>query len=203
MEKQTKANYRGRFSVEGRRLYGFFPYGKRSQKLYENGEGFYEVFEPYSFRESLKTRPVMFLYEHDYSSELDSTLGNARIKEEMVGLKIRIDLPNTKLADRVLNLAADGRLGLSPGFVVEDGDWETRYDVKLRNIRKATLYELSFVDSPAYFDSATCFQIPSTRHIEEPPGRETSVVVSDGLVAFPVEDRVFWGIFQEEGWTKK
>lgn len=203
MEKETRANYRGRFSVEGRRLFGFFPYGKRSQKLFENGEGFYEIFEPYAFKESLAKRPVFFHFEHSPKAELGSTSGNARIKEEMVGLKIRIDLPTTKLADRVLNLAADGRLGLSPGFVVEDGEWETRYGVKLRNIRRATLYELSFVDSPAYFDSATCFQIPSTRHVEEPDGRETRVIVSGGLIGFPVEERTFWGVFKEEGWGKK
>jgi HK97 family phage prohead protease len=203
MEKQTKANYRGRFSVEGRRLFGFFPYGKRSQILNEGGQAFYELFEPYSFRDSLKTRPVMFLYEHDYNSEVGNTLGNARIREEMTGLKIRIDLPSDKLAERVLNLAADGRLGLSPGFSADDSEWTEKYGVNLRNIKRATLYELSFVDQPAYIDSATCFQIPSTRHIQEPEGRETRVIVSDGLIGFPVEERVFWGVFKEEKWAKK
>jgi phage head maturation protease len=134
---------------------------------------------------------------------LGSTDSNARIKEEMVGLKVRIDIPSGRLGDRVLNLAADGRLGISPGFREDEGSWENRYGVNLRTIKKATLYELSFVGQPAYIDSATCFQIPSQRHVEEPDGRETRVIVSDGLIGFPVEERTFWGVFKEEKWAKK
>jgi HK97 family phage prohead protease len=203
MDTQIRSYFRGRFSVEGRRLFAFFPCGKRSQLLYENTKPFYEVFEPYCFEESLETHAVSFYFEHDPEQALGSTETNARIKEEMVGLKVRIDIPNGRLGDRVLNLAADGRLGISPGFKEVEGSWENRYGVNLRTIKKATLYELSFTVLPAYIDSATCFQIPSTRHVEEPPGRETSVIVSDGMFGFPVEERTFWGVFRDEGWGEK
>ena len=107
-------------------------------------------------KEKLEDDDQRFLWSHDSSKVLGRTKnGTLRLKEDDVGLRVELDLPNTTLGNDTYETIKRGDVdGMSFGFKVESDEvHEPDDDLPLRTITKARLFEVSAVAFPAYPDS--------------------------------------------------
>lgn len=117
---------------------------------------FREQIQKGAFTESLKNDDQRFLWSHDSSKVLGRTKnGTLRLKEDDVGLRVELDLPNTTLGNDTYESIKRGDVdGMSFGFMVESEEIkEPDDDLPLRTVTKARLLEVSAVAFPAYPDS--------------------------------------------------
>jgi len=117
---------------------------------------FREQIKKGAFAESLEDDDQRFLWSHDSSKVLGRTKnGTLRLKEDDVGLRVELDLPNTTLGNDTYETIKRGDVdGMSFGFKVESDEvHEPDDDLPLRTITKARLFEVSAVAFPAYPDS--------------------------------------------------
>lgn len=109
-----------------------------------------------AFLQSLNDDDQRFLWSHDTAKVLGRTKNNTlRLKEDDVGLRFELDLPNTTLGNDTYESIKRGDVdGVSFGFQVEDDEVEEPDDdLPLRTVKKAKLLEVSAVAFPAYPDS--------------------------------------------------
>lgn len=117
---------------------------------------FREQIQKGAFAESLENDDQRFLWSHDSSKVLGRTKnGTLRLKEDDVGLRVELDLPNTTLGNDTYESIKRGDVdGMSFGFMVESEEIkEPDDDLPLRIVTKARLLEVSAVAFPAYPDS--------------------------------------------------
>jgi uncharacterized protein len=117
---------------------------------------FREQFKSGAFLNSLNNDDQRFLWSHDTGKVLGRTKNNTlRLKEDDVGLRFELDLPNTTLGNDTYESIKRGDVdGVSFGFKVEDDEIEEpEDDLPLRTVKKAKLLEVSAVAFPAYPDS--------------------------------------------------
>lgn len=121
--------------------------------LSEDLGGFREKVLPQAFDESLSSgRDVLALYSHQ-TEHLIGRLSNRSLEivKRTDGLHVRIAPPDTTIGRDVATLIAGGYLGqMSFGFRVLDDSWDVVDKQTIRTVRKAELYEVSIVASPAY-----------------------------------------------------
>lgn len=130
--------------TEGRRLAGYVARWDVEARI----KDFVEVVRAGAFA-SAAGRDVLALVDHDPSRLLARTRsGTLRLREDEVGLRFDLDLPDTQTGRDVLALAERGDLGgMSFGFVATDERWSGRR----RELRAVDLYEVSVVHAwPAY-----------------------------------------------------
>jgi HK97 family phage prohead protease len=112
---------------------------------------FTEVLLPGCFASSLEGRDVLLCADHDTSRVMSRTrAGTLRLSENGRGLWFEADLPNTTVANDVLELVRSGNAGgMSFAFTVPEGG--ERWSGERRELRAVTLHELSVVSAwPAY-----------------------------------------------------
>lgn len=117
---------------------------------------FREQFKKGAFADSLKDGDQRFLWSHDAAKVLGRTKnGTLRLKEDDIGLRFELDLPNTTLGNDTYESVKRGDVdGVSFGFNNPDDHIEEYDDdLPLRTIKKAKLIEVSAVAFPAYPDS--------------------------------------------------
>ena len=99
---------------------------------------------------SLDLSDVLLYAQHDRSQPLARTPGTMELRETADALEMVATLPQTRLADDVLQLVTAGVLqGLSVGFVAK----RDRMEGNMRVIESATLDHIGVVDRPAYEES--------------------------------------------------
>lgn len=117
---------------------------------------FREQFKKGAFIESLNNDDQRFLWSHDFSKVLGRTKNSTlRLKEDDVGLRFELDLPDTTLGEDTYKTIKRGDVdGVSFMFRKEDDEIEEPDDdLPLRTVKKARLMEVSAVAFPAYPDS--------------------------------------------------
>ncbi|WP_200416289.1 HK97 family phage prohead protease [Virgibacillus salexigens] len=117
---------------------------------------FREQFQKGAFLESLNDDDQRYLWSHDVSKVLGRTKnGTLRLKEDDIGLRFEVDLPNTTLGNDTYESIRRGDVdGVSFGFrAIDDEVDEPEDDMPLRTVKKAKLLEVSAVAFPAYPDS--------------------------------------------------
>lgn len=135
-----------------------------------------ERIAPGAFRDSLATgRPVTADYNHSNENLLLATTknGTLQLDDRADGLHFRINLNSRVQAHRDIHeLVRAGTLSeCSFAFGNVDDDWSDGFDdedrspFQLRTVRKAVLYGISIVNSPAYPDGATSATARSLRSL--------------------------------------
>lgn len=118
----------------------------------EIGGHFREVLARGAFTETIKTADVRAYYGHDRHRVLGrSSAGTLRLSEDIKGLAVEIDLPDTTDGRDVRALIARGDIsGMSFGFVVTRQEWDETGEIPVRTIHEVELREVSVVSEPAY-----------------------------------------------------
>jgi HK97 family phage prohead protease len=140
-------------------------YAARFNVLSQDLGGFKERLLPGCFAASItRDRDVYCLFNHD-ASKILGHVGNGTLKlsEDDRGLQFRCELANTPTADEVYEHVRSGAITeCSFGFRCDDEDWTTEdeYDggarsqrgrkVSVRNVKRATVLDVSAVAFPAY-----------------------------------------------------
>lgn len=113
---------------------------------------FDEVIQAGAFTETLKSADVLAYFDHDRGRILGrSTSGTLRLAEDIRGLAVEIDLPDTTDGRDVRTLIERGDIrGMSFGFRVTKEQWDETGDKPKRTILAVDLREVSVVSEPAY-----------------------------------------------------
>ena len=118
---------------------------------------FKEKFNKGSLTDSLKKDDQRFLFSHDTSQVLGrKKSGTLVLSEDGIGLKFRLNLPETTLGNDLHELVKRGDIsGMSFSFIAIDDYWNDFIDPQdtIRTVKKAKLHEVSAVAFPAYPDS--------------------------------------------------
>jgi len=117
--------------------------------------GFQEIILPGAFADSIASDDIRSLWNHDTSFVLGRTRnGTLSLHEDEVGLRVRIQPPDTQFARDFVESIRRGDVDqMSFAFeVLPDGEeWERDDEERLlRKLKKVTLYEVSPVTFPAY-----------------------------------------------------
>lgn len=124
--------------------------------LSEDLGGFREQIAPGAFAEAIEKDDVRALFNHDSNYVLGRTAsGTLRLAEDVRGLAITIDLPDTQtIRDLVAAPIERGDVSqMSFGFSVRPGgqDWaKDDAGVVVRTLKKVRLFDVSPVTFPAY-----------------------------------------------------
>jgi HK97 family phage prohead protease len=120
------------------------------------GGWYREIFASGAFSESLKTADVRALVDHDHGRVIGRTSsGTLRLSDNMDGLQVEIDLPDTTDGRDLGVLLERGDIsGMSFAFVPVIEEWDESGEVPLRTIKKADIFEVSAVAFPAYPDTS-------------------------------------------------
>lgn len=129
------------------------PYEQYSQLLY----GFmYEILRSNSFTECLSQNPDIRGYvDHDTGKILGRTKSKTlTLTETKRGVEFSMVIPDTSYGIDLLKNVDRGDIdGMSFGFRADTYDWGMYNGEELRDIKKATLREISVVSSPAYLQT--------------------------------------------------
>ena len=122
-------------------------YNERSQML---GYGFEEIILPGAFSESLRTRNILALYNHDTNQLLGTTgAGTLKLEERAEGLYFELQLLESRT--ELYNLVKRGDIsGMSFGFTCSKEHYKRSNDIDIREVQKGELFEISVVHTPAY-----------------------------------------------------
>lgn len=115
---------------------------------------FTETIAPGAFRKSLETRAdVLALKDHDTGVLLGRVKsGTLRLSEDASGLAFEIDMPQTSVANDLLELASRGDLsGMSFGFRVRPGGEQWSADRTKRTLTDLDLIEISVASAFAAY----------------------------------------------------
>lgn len=120
--------------------------------------GFKEIIKPNAFAESLKTRNIVALHEHDNKSLLASTKAKTlRLEERSDGIHFEMDLLPTR--GELYSLVERGDLSnMSFGFTCDKEKFTRSGETDIREVMQGTLYEVSLVSSPAYSTTSVVAQ---------------------------------------------
>lgn len=124
----------------------------------EDFGGWIERIAPGAFRDVLKD-DAFALFNHEANLVLGRNGVNVTLSEDSTGLKYRIQLPDTSLANDLRNLVKDGIITQSSfAFTAEKIEWaysEDRTKPDVRTVKKMKrLYDVSPVTYPAYPDTS-------------------------------------------------
>lgn len=135
-------------------------YNEKSKLL---GYGFEEVILPGAFSESLKTRNIIALNNHDTNQLLGSTQANTlRLEDRAEGLYFELDLLESR--KELYDLVKRGDIaGMSFGFTCTDELYKRSDDKDIREVKKGELFEISVVHTPAYPST----NVVATRSLEK------------------------------------
>lgn len=117
--------------------------------------GFREQIAPGAFADAIKADDVRALFNHNPDHVLGRNLsGTLRLVEDVRGLAIEIDPPDTQVArDLMVSMDRGDITQMSFGFSVRPGgqDWAKNDEgVVVRTLKKLRLYDVSPVTFPAY-----------------------------------------------------
>lgn len=124
---------------------------------YELWEGTYERFSAGAFDNHLESKPdIVGLFNHDPNAVLGRTPDTLKLRTDSKGLHYEIDPPDTQVARDLMTSIARGDIrGSSFAFTADDVEWRLDGGKSVRLIKRAKLYDVSVVTSPAYGGS-TC-----------------------------------------------
>lgn len=130
-------------------------YNEESQPL---EYGFREIIKPNAFTESMKTRNILALHQHDDKELLASTKANTlRLEDREDGIYFEMDLLETR--KDLYELVKRGDLSsMSFGFTCDKEKFTRNGDTDIREVMEGTLYEVSLVHTPAYPTSSVVAQ---------------------------------------------
>lgn len=116
------------------------------------GEWFREKIEPGAFRDAIGRDDVVFLINHEGLPLARTRSGTLKLSEDDKGLKIETDLdPEDPDVKSIVGKMRRGDLDkMSFAFWPEVQEWDETSDMPLRVIKKAALYDVSIVTTPAY-----------------------------------------------------
>ena len=178
-------------------------FGKFSQNL----GGFVEQVDPAAVRKSLADKtPVVARFNHDDNFLLGTTeAGTLTLTADEVGVRYRVDLPNTSAGRDMAALAKRGDLRYSSfAFHTVADDWGvTERGFPLRTLTDIQLVDVAPVVTPAYRDSTVGLRsLAAAVHMDvdavrEAPVEELRSLLSGEPVETPVEVRA--EVQEEEG----
>jgi hypothetical protein len=179
-----------RANKQEKEIYGEIPYNSISADL----GGFFEILKPGVFSKTLTAgERVYSLWQHEAASPLGHTEnGTLILTDTPNALKVRIEPPNTSWGkDAIESISRGDVTGFSFGFLVGPGGDRWTKD-NLREVHSAELTEVSPVTFPAYQASVAVARssIPSKERSNT--SKSKAIVFEDGLIAFPVDDKVNW-----------
>ena len=160
--------------TESRTIEGYaLKFNKRSQPL---ADGFFVETLDSRCLDNTDMSNVVATFNHDESKLLGRSGVNLTLEKDKVGLRFKIDLPNTTLANDVLEEVRMGILSqCSFAFTMPETDdaseWRksdtegVEYDRTIRKIDK--LYDVSVVTTPAYQDTNVAVGARSKQAIEK------------------------------------
>lgn len=113
---------------------------------------FRERIEPGAFREAIERDDVVFLVNHEGLPLARTRSGTLSLSEDEIGLRMETEL-DAEDPD-VRSIVGKMRRGdldkMSFAFRAEKQEWDDEQDPPVRTIKKASLYDVSVVTSPAY-----------------------------------------------------
>lgn len=117
--------------------------------------GFRERIAPGAFAATLQSADVRALFNHDPNYVLGRNVaGTLRLKEDMTGLAIEIDPPETAFArDLMISMARGDITQMSFGFVTKADKWAKVDGGWVRTLLEAELFDVSPVTYPAYLQT--------------------------------------------------
>jgi len=145
--RETRQAVSGMLTAAGRSLEGYAAVFNTETRI----KDFQEVVLPGAFSASLGKNDVLALVDHDPAKVLARTKsGNLQLREDAKGLQFSIAMPNTTLANDVLEMVKRGDVGgCSFAFMVPPGG--EKWQGKRRELRAVNLMEISIVSAwPAY-----------------------------------------------------
>jgi HK97 family phage prohead protease len=118
------------------------------------GDYFIERIDPAAFDKAI-TGDVRALVDHDTGRVIGRTKsGTLRLAVDTKGLKVEIDVPDTRDGNDLWTLVQRGDIsGMSFGFRVTKQEWDETGDLPVRTILEVELFEVSAVAFPAYDDT--------------------------------------------------
>jgi HK97 family phage prohead protease len=123
------------------------------------GRAFREKIAPGAFSMSLAGGDdIRALVDHNHEKLLGRTSsGTLRLREDNVGLRFEIDMPNTSVARDLSELINRGDVsGCSFGMYVMDEEWDNTGSI--RTVTDAEIFEMSIVSMPAYEASSVALR---------------------------------------------
>ena len=157
MEQRTMSLEIRSADIENRKLVGYAATFKEEYtKLSDRwGDTFYERVRPGAFKNSLKTRDVFMLVNHDWNKVVGRTGSNLIVEEDDSGLRFELDIPNTTDGNDLLENVRNGLIqGCSFGFNIKNQTtrWDDNYNF-YRDIDEVELFEVTATPIPAYADT--------------------------------------------------
>lgn len=113
---------------------------------------FREIVRKGAFKDSIGKDDIRALFNHDPNYVLGrNRAGTLELKEDDVGLRVRITPPDTTWAKDLQASIKRGDISqMSIGFVVEDDEWSTQDGMDVRELKRVQLFDVSPVTFPAY-----------------------------------------------------
>ncbi|MBT9176893.1 MAG: hypothetical protein DDT20_01218 [Firmicutes bacterium] len=129
-------------------------------RLSQDLGGFYEIISPGAFKKTLQEADVRALLEHDSRWILGNTKsGTLRLQEDIEGLHIELDPPNTIAGRDVVESLRRGDLtGMSFGFRTIRDRWVKENGQDVRTLLEVALQDVSIVAYPAYPDTSVALR---------------------------------------------
>jgi HK97 family phage prohead protease len=105
-----------------------------------------------AFKDSIGADDVRALFNHDPMYVLGrNTARTLRMTEDVQGLAVEIDPPNTQWArDLITSINRGDISAMSFGFDTIDDEWAMESGENMRTLRRVKLYDVSPVTFPAY-----------------------------------------------------
>jgi len=154
------------------RLVGYAAkFGVRSQPIFGS---FREVIAKGAFGKNLPGADIRFLVGHDTRAILGRTKsGTLSVREDDVGLRFELTLPETTLAkDTIEQIGRRDLDAMSFGFKkVEDAWGEDEEGFDLRTLKEVKVFELSLTAFPAYDETEVALRELSEYRAKKPHPR--------------------------------
>ena len=143
-------------------------YNTRSKYLFDSNKGFFiETIERGAFREVLGQENLDVIANRNHNNDLmfgRSSNGTLALSEDEIGLRIKVEMPNTSYANDTMELINRGDLSkMSFAFSLKSDQQIWEQDEEGNNLRRITgfrsLYDISVVTNPAYDDTSVALRM--------------------------------------------
>ncbi|WP_424967330.1 HK97 family phage prohead protease [Dinoroseobacter sp. S375] len=117
------------------------------------GGYFEEQIERGAFKDAIGRDEVVFLFNHDDGTVMArSSAGNLDLSEDDTGLKVtaRLSQDDPDAAKLAAKMRAGNVNKMSFAFIPDVEEWDDTGDLPLRTIKRASLFDVSAVTTPAY-----------------------------------------------------